>query len=95
MKFSGRDVWLIICGCSLGLVLAMLVQRVVAYDSGVDADLQYSRNALLKQRSELATACDNKAAQIAQLQLDIDRLHTYMKDTDRALGSIEIAIRGK
>jgi len=94
MKFSGRDVWLITWSCSLCLISAMVVQQVVAYDPHVAADLRYSRDALLKQRSEIAVACDKKSAQIVQLEQDIDRLHAYMQDTDRALGNIDIALRG-
>jgi hypothetical protein len=94
MKFSGRDAWLIAWSCSLCLLLAIVVQQVAAYDPHVAADLQYSRDALLKQRSEIAATCDRKSAQIAQLQQDIDRLHTYLQDTDRALGSIDIALKG-
>jgi hypothetical protein len=94
MKFCARDIWLIIGCCSLWLLSAVLVQQVVAYDPHVEADLRYSRDALLKQRAEIAASCDKKAAQIGQLQQDIDRLHTYMQDTDRALSSIDIALKG-
>jgi hypothetical protein len=94
MNFGLKHGWFACLACTLGLLSTMLFQKVIAFDPHVSADLNYSRNALLKQRSELEGACEMKAQQITQLQSDIDRLHTYLKDTDRALSNIDIALRG-
>jgi 3-methyladenine DNA glycosylase Tag len=72
----------------------LLLQRAVAYDSHVEGNLKYSRDALLKQRSEIEAVCDRKAAQVAQLQSEIDRFHQYLEDTDRSLRNIDSALRG-
>jgi len=94
MNFSRRDVGLIFLSCSLCLLSTLLWQRAVAYDSQVEGNLKYSRDALLKQRSEIEAACDRKAAQVAQLQSEIDRFHRYLQDTDRSLRNIDSALGG-
>ncbi len=72
----------------------MLLQHVLAYDSQVQADLKYSRDALLKQRAEIEAACDSRLSQIAQLEQEIVRLRAYLKDIDRALQNIDHALKG-
>ncbi len=73
----------------------LLLQMIaLAYDPKVESDLKYSRDALLKQRSELKAAIDRKGTQIVELQRDTDRLNAYLQDTDRALRNIDLALRG-
>ncbi|MDR3612737.1 MAG: hypothetical protein P4L53_04170 [Candidatus Obscuribacterales bacterium] len=95
MHFSRRDFWLVLTTCSVCLLSSLIVQKVFAYDPQVEGDLNYSRNALLKQRSEIELACDRKMSQVAQLQNEIDRLHKYLEDTDRSLRYIDSALKGE
>lgn len=83
--------WLAVALFCLSTVAS--AQFVLAYDSQVLGDLQYSRNALLRQRSELEEACSRKESQMADLQRDIGRLRAYMQDTDHALRNIDAALR--
>ena len=66
--------------------------HALAYDPTVDTSLRRSKNALLTQRTELLDACDKRKAQIDQMQLELDRLQGYVRDTDRTLRDIDIAL---
>ncbi len=68
---------------------------VNAYTSAVESDLKSTRDALLKQRSDIEEMIDKKNSQIANLQSDIDRLRAYLRDTDHALTSVDAALRGR
>ncbi len=63
-----------------------------AYDPQVSTSLKKSKDALLAQRAELLDACDKRKAQITQLEQEIDRLQGYIRDTDRTLKDIDIAL---
>jgi hypothetical protein len=80
------------CTVFAGAIFAFQAAR--AYDIGVEADLKYSRDALLKQRGEIQLAVARKTAQIAESQSEVDRLQAYLQDTDRALRNVDLALRG-
>lgn len=80
----------------LFLFLSVLfISKVNAHSSGVESDLKSTRDALVKQRSDLEEAIDRKATQVATLQSDIDRLRAYLRDTDHALSNVDAALRGR
>lgn len=74
------------------LILGWQRHATAAYDTDVNNTLLRSKNALLTQRTELLAAADKKKDQITQLQLDVDRLQAYIRDTDRTLRDIDIAL---
>ncbi len=77
------------------LLSVLFITRVNAHSSGVESDLKSTRDALVKQRSDLEEAIDRKATQVANLQSDIDRLRAYLRDTDHALSNVDAALRGR
>lgn len=77
------------------LLSVLFITRVNAHSSGVESDLKNTRDALVKQRSDLEEAIDRKATQVANLQTDIDRLRAYLRDTDHALSNVDAALRGR
>ncbi len=64
-----------------------------AFDSKLEADLKFSRDALVRQKGELETDLDAKVKQIAQLEMEVKRTQTYLKDTDHALGLIDNTLK--
>ena len=66
--------------------------HALAYDREVSVSLRRSKDALLTQRAELLDACDRRKGQIYQLQQEVDRLQGYIRDTDRTLRDIDIAL---
>ncbi len=79
----------------LSVLISCLIPGVNAHSSSVEADLKSTRDALIKQRSDLEEAIDRKASQVTTLQTDIDRLRAYLKDTDHALSNVDAALRGR
>jgi len=63
-----------------------------AYDPQVSTSLKKSKDALLAQRTELLDACDKRKTQITQIEQEIDRLQGYIRDTDRTLKDIDVAL---
>ena len=95
MRAQLRNNWALFSLCaSFSGLLFCLQLALAAYDPKIESDLKYSRDALLKQRDELLAAIDRKAAKIAELQRDNERLNTYLKDTEKALLNIDLALKG-
>lgn len=80
---------------ALPVLVSCLLTAVDAYTSAVESDLKSTRDALLKQRSDIEETIDKKAGQVANLQSEIDRLRAYLRDTDHALTSVDSALRGR
>jgi septal ring factor EnvC (AmiA/AmiB activator) len=68
-------------------------QKLLAQGSDLSGNLFRSRDALLKQRSELQDASNRIDQQLAELSRQQDRIHEYLRDTDRALNDIDVALR--
>lgn len=91
MKYF-RILELLLIACLLVLPGWLGYATALAYDSSVSSSLRRSKDALLAQRSELLDACDKRKSQLNQLQQEIDRLERYIRDTDRTLQDIDVAL---
>lgn len=64
-----------------------------AFDAAIEAELKYSRDALVKQKSDIESDLERKASQIAKLEAEMQRMRVSLKDTDHALGLIDTTLR--
>lgn len=76
-------------------VCVTVFQPSKAFDQQVEAELKYSRDSLVKQRSDLETDLEHKAKQVAQLELEIQKTRANLKDTEHALGLIDTTLKHK
>jgi len=87
-------------GCAGLFVAAMVLSatglsmhKLFAQGSDLANNLFRSRDALITQKSELVGASDRIDKQMAELARQQDRIQNYLKDTDRALKDLDIALR--
>ena len=80
---------LVVGGCVL------VFQPSKAFDPKIEAELKYSRDTLVKQRTDLETDLEHKAKQVAQLELEIQKTRAHLKDTEHALGLINTTLKHK
>lgn len=64
-----------------------------AFDSKVEAELKYSRDELVKQKTDLEIDLEQKAKQVAQLEMEIQKVRANLKDTDHALNMIDTTLK--
>ncbi len=64
-----------------------------AYESYVVGNLSKTRDALLDQRSHLASKMDEIKRKMNDLDKQLTIIEGYMRDTDRAINDIDAAIR--
>lgn len=76
-------------------VCVLVFQPSKAFDQQVEAELKYSRDSLVKQRSDLETDLEHKAKQVAQLELEMQKTRAHLKDTEHALGLIDTTLKHK
>lgn len=92
MKIS-TIVWIALVLVTTVCITVLLPSK--AFDPHVEAELKYSRDSLVKQRSDLETDLEQKAKQVAQLEMEIQRTRASLKDTERALGLIDNTLKNK
>lgn len=64
-----------------------------AFDSKVEAELKYSRDALVRQKTDLETDLEHKAKQIAAIEMEMQKMRANLKDTDHALNMIDTTLK--
>jgi uncharacterized protein YlxW (UPF0749 family) len=77
------------------LLPVVIVSMAIAYDSMVVDRLERSRDALLDQKTQLEESDQRLGETIDELNRKRDRVQTYLRDTDKALMEVELALRGK
>jgi hypothetical protein len=92
MNWHTASLFTILVLC-VGSAAGQLATKSFAQGSTLAGNLFRSRDALLTQKSELESASDRIDKQMAELARQQDRIQNYLRDTDRALKDIDIALR--
>jgi hypothetical protein len=88
----GKTAWVKLAVVGGSLFLSVLA--VAAYDPMVVDRLERSRDALLDQKTALEQSDRNLGDTIDELSRKRDRVQTYLRDTDKALLEVDLALRG-
>ena len=89
MKISVK---ITILACSLCTLAGFATGWVRAYDAATINNLNRSRDALLDQRNYLQQQADVVNKKIDSLQKQLDVINSYLRDNDRALRDVEVAL---
>lgn len=88
--FTNLRLWLLPI---LIVLCAAIFLPTGAFESKVEAELKYSRDVLVRQKNDLETDLEQKAKQVAAIEMEMQKMRTSLKDTDHALNMIDTTLK--